>query len=221
MKSLLKAGGNRQKFFDALSDILTGEAGPYQCVPLLEADADETRRNVLFAFSSPKHERLLSLIDNRVIDRLEVVAPDGKTARNQVAKQIAKIAAADNASADVTLIDSDDLIKTVRFLLNGFARWYVQQGFNFENRLDGIQDGSGGCGDSVGHVQSHTIIFTLVAGSEGMARILRPPSMTIVGTRCRPATLAASNRTCPARTSLCALVRIGLVKPNARMLRAT
>ncbi len=71
MKALLKAEEkhNSQKFSDTLSGILTGEAGPYRCTPLLEADADETRRNVLFAFSSPKHERLLSLIDSRVIDR--------------------------------------------------------------------------------------------------------------------------------------------------------
>jgi hypothetical protein len=139
MKALLKAGErhNRQKFFDTLSRLLTGEAGPYQCIPLLESDADETRRNVLFAFASPKHERLLSLIDSRVIDRLEVVAPDGMSARNRVARHIAEIAATDNASADVTRIDSDDLATTAGFLLKGFSRWYVQQGFNFEIGLTG------------------------------------------------------------------------------------
>ena len=137
MKTLLKAERNRQKFFDALADILTGEQGPYQCIPLLEADADETRRNLLVAFSSPKHERLLSLIDSRVIDRLEVVAPSGTTARNRVARQIAEIAASDNASSDVTEIDSDDLTKTIDFLLQTFGRWYVQRGFNFEIGLTG------------------------------------------------------------------------------------
>jgi serine/threonine protein kinase len=137
MKALLKAERNRKKFFDTLSGILTGERGPYQIVPLLEADADETRRNVLFAFASPKHERLLSLIDSRVIDRLEVVAPNGDTSRNRVARQIAQIAATDNASADVTLIDSDDLATTVDYLFRGFARWYVQQGYNFEVGLTG------------------------------------------------------------------------------------
>jgi hypothetical protein len=139
MKALLKAEEqhNRQKFFDTLSGILTGEIGPYQCIPLLQADADETRRNVLFAFASPKHERLLSLIDNRVIDRLEVVAPEGSSARNRVAKQIAEIAATDSASGDVTYIDSDDLEKTTEFLQRGFAQWYVRQGFNFEIGLTG------------------------------------------------------------------------------------
>ncbi len=139
MKALLKAEEqhNRQKFFDTLSKVLTGEIGPYRCIPLLEADADETRRNVLFAFASPKHERLLSLIDKRVIDRLEVVAPEGVTARNRVARHIAEIAASDNASAGVTLIDSDDLVKTTAFLLEGFGQWYVRQGFNFEVGLTG------------------------------------------------------------------------------------
>jgi hypothetical protein len=139
MKALLKAEQqrNRQKFFDTLAGILTGEIGPYECIPLLQADADETRRNVLFAFASPKHERLLSLIDNRVIDRLEVVAPDGKSPRNRVAKQIAEIAATDSTSADVTYINSDDLEKTTAFLLKGFGQWYVRQGFNFEIGLTG------------------------------------------------------------------------------------
>jgi hypothetical protein len=139
MKALLKAEEqhNRQKFFDTLSGILTGEIGPYRCIPLLDADADETRRNVLFAFASPKHERLLSLIDTRVIDRLEVVAPSGTTARNRVAKQIAEIAATDSASGEVTFIDSDDLAKTTAFLVKGFGQWYVRQGFNFEIGLTG------------------------------------------------------------------------------------
>jgi hypothetical protein len=139
MKSLLKAEGqhNREKFFDTLSDVLTGEIGPYRCIPLLATDADETRRSVMFAFASPKHERLLSLTDGRVIDRLEVVAPDGDSPRNRVAKQIAEIAATDSPSAGVTLINSDDLSRTTTFLLNGFAQWYVRKGFNFEIGLTG------------------------------------------------------------------------------------
>lgn len=139
MKALLKAEEqhNRQKFFDTLSGILTGEIGPYECLPLLQADADETRRNVLFAFASPKHERLLSLIDNHVIDRLEVVAPEGTTPRNRVAKQIAEIAATDSASSEVTYINSDDLEKATAFLLRGFNKWYVRQGFNYEIGLTG------------------------------------------------------------------------------------
>lgn len=137
MERLLKSERNRHKFFEALSDILTGEKGPYQRIPLLTADADETRRSLLVAFSSPKHERLLSLVESKVIDRLEVVAPAGDTARNRVARQIADIAATDNASSKVTLIDSDDLRTTVDFLRKGFEDWYVRGGFNFEIGLTG------------------------------------------------------------------------------------
>lgn len=137
MNALLKAERNREKFFETLSSILTGEQGPYRSVPLLEADADETRRNVMLAFASPKHERLLSLIDGRVIDRLEVVAPEGDTARNRVARQIAEIAATDHSNAAITLINSDDLEKSVDFLFESFALWYVQKGFNYEIGLTG------------------------------------------------------------------------------------
>jgi hypothetical protein len=72
-----------------------------------------------------------------VIDRLEVIAPDGESARNRVARQIADIAATDSANAEVTLIDSDALGATVKFLLRGFERWYVRQGFNYEIGLTG------------------------------------------------------------------------------------
>ncbi|WLA83230.1 hypothetical protein [Bradyrhizobium elkanii] len=137
MERLLKSERDRHKFFEALSGILTGEKGPYQRIPLLTADADETRRSLLVAFSSPKHERLLSLVESKVIDRLEVVAPAGDTARNRVARQIAEIAATDNASSKVTMIDSDDLRTTVDFLRKGFEDWYVRGGFNFEIGLTG------------------------------------------------------------------------------------
>lgn len=128
---------NRRRFFEALSVLLTGEKGPYRILPLLSADADETRRTVLTAFASPKHERLLSLIESRVIDRLEIIAPRGDTARNKVARHIAEIAATDSSNSEVTFIDSDDLIQTIGFLSANFKHWYTDHRFNFEVGLTG------------------------------------------------------------------------------------
>ena len=139
LKQLIKAqeDRNRHQFFEIMTDIMTGEDRPYELLPLIPADADPTRRRVLFAFASPKHERLLSLLDERDFDRLELVAPDGDSARNRVAREIAYIAATDNSNSAITHIDSNDLAKAVRFLLGGFARFYVEDGFNFEIGLTG------------------------------------------------------------------------------------
>lgn len=88
-----------------LSKVLTGEKGPYRCAKLLSPDSDNTRQRVLCAFSSPKHERLLSLLDSRDYDRLEIVAPRNDSNRSKVAKIVAEIAARNNSNSGVTEID--------------------------------------------------------------------------------------------------------------------
>ena len=128
---------DRYKFFEILSNIVTGEAKPYTLEPLVNSDADQTRSRVLFAFASSKHERLLSLLDQREFDRLEIIAPDGASPRNRVASEIARIAASDNSNSDITILDSEDLARTISVLLRGFERCYIELGSNFELGLTG------------------------------------------------------------------------------------
>ena len=56
---------------DRLDDVWSGEAGPYAFEQILMTDADESRRRHLFASASPKHQRLLSLVEQREFDRME------------------------------------------------------------------------------------------------------------------------------------------------------
>lgn len=128
---------DRNEFFEILGNIMTGEERPYELVPLLTSDADQTRRRVLYASASPKHERLLSLLDQREFDRLELLAPKGSSSRNSVAREIAKIAASDNSSSEITNIGTNDVRATTVLLLDGFARCYVDLGLNFEVGLTG------------------------------------------------------------------------------------
>ena len=128
---------DRHAFFEIIANIMTGEERPYELVPLVYSDADQTRRRVLFAFASPKHERLLSLLDQREFDRLELIAPDGETPRNRVAREIANIAAADNSNSSIEFINSDDMAKATQHLLQGFTKCYVERGMNFEIGLTG------------------------------------------------------------------------------------
>ena len=49
-------------------------------------------KEILCAFSSPKHERLLSLLDYRDYDRIEIVAPNSDSPRSKVAQIAAAVA---------------------------------------------------------------------------------------------------------------------------------
>lgn len=120
-----------------LSKVLTGEQGPYQCAKLLSPDSDNTRQRVLCAFSSPKHERLLSLLDSRDYDRLEIVAPGNGTNRSKVAKIVAEVAARNNPNSGVTEIDSNDILGVLAFITKMYGFWYIDRRFNFEFGLTG------------------------------------------------------------------------------------
>jgi hypothetical protein len=129
--------GDHYVLLNELSRILTGEKGPYTLHKLLPTDADESRRRLLFAFASAKHERLLSLLDNRTYDRIELVLPNASPPRGELARIAAEVAARAFASANIDRLDSDDLQGVLDLLLKQYWHWYVQRGFNFELALTG------------------------------------------------------------------------------------
>jgi serine/threonine protein kinase len=125
------------RLLECLSPILTGEAGPYTIDGLLNSDADESRRRVLCTFASAKHQRLLSLLDYRDYDRIEIVEPFAGTPRSDIARIAAEIAAWNFRSAGTCEIRSDDLEGVLTFLSQQYFNWYVDRGYNFEIGLTG------------------------------------------------------------------------------------
>lgn len=125
------------KLLEALKNIFTGEKGPYGVDALLQSDADETRRRILCAFSSAKHERLLTLLDHRDYDHMEVVVPSKRTPRGEIARIAAEIAAWNFRSAKMSEIDSNDLAGMIDFIVNQYRYWHIDRGFNFELGLSG------------------------------------------------------------------------------------
>ena len=122
---------------DELHGILTGEEGPYHCDGLLPYDADDTRQRVLCAFSSAKHERLLSLLDKRDYDWIDVVAPNSDTYRTRVAQIAAGVAARNNANSHVMNIGSNDVNEIVNYLGERYKSWCIDGELNFELGLTG------------------------------------------------------------------------------------
>ncbi len=132
-----EADGDVYDVLERLSGILTGEAAPYSIHRLLGAGVDESLRRLLVAFASPKHDRLLSLLDERDYDRVEIVAPPGGSNRSRLARIIAEVAKRAYPSAEVVSLDSRDLPGTMTFLERCYQRFYVKAGFNFELGLTG------------------------------------------------------------------------------------
>ena len=129
--------GDGQIGLDELYGILTGEEGPYNCDGLLPYDADDTHQRVLCAFSSAKHERLLSLLDERDYDWIEVIAPNSGTFRTRVAQIAAGVAARNNANSHVKNIGSNDVDEVVRYLGDRYRSWCIDRELNFELGLTG------------------------------------------------------------------------------------
>lgn len=136
---ILKAAEDRDYYtlLDALSGVLTGEEGPYSIDALMDSDADDSRRRALCAFSSPKHERLLSLLDERQYDRIELITHDDTTPRAQLANVFADFVQQNYPSTNVEALDTDDLVGVHTHLTAMHHRWYVQEGMNFEIGLTG------------------------------------------------------------------------------------
>jgi hypothetical protein len=120
-----------------LAKILSGELGPYDTVKLAGAETDPTRRRVLCVFSSAKHERMLSLLDTRDYDAIEIIVPNSETARSQFGRLAADVAARNLQMANINEIDSDDVNGVLHFICQKYQQWYVDSGFNFEFGLTG------------------------------------------------------------------------------------
>ena len=121
----------------ALRGVLTGEIGPYQSVPLLASESDQTRLRALSAFASPKHERLLHLVDEREYDTIEILTDSSDTSRASVGRIAARVALEDTPNGQPMSVDAADLSALVGILGRRHQDWYVSGGLNYEIGLTG------------------------------------------------------------------------------------
>ena len=136
---ILKAekSGNPSALLTSLGSALTGEKGPYRIYRLHSTEVDQSRRRALFAFASTKHERLLTLLDMRGYDHIEVIAPLSGSARGRMAKITAEVAAKNFGRGVVNEVDTNDLAGLITLLVRKYQHWYVRRGFNVDLALTG------------------------------------------------------------------------------------
>jgi hypothetical protein len=119
-----------------LRKVYSGEDGPYEPVPLMVTDSDETRRRVLSAASSPRSGRLLRLLDEVAYDQLEIFASAASTARGEVARRSARIAAR-SAPTDIAEVDVQEVRPMLERMGEQHSLWFTELGCNIELGLTG------------------------------------------------------------------------------------
>ena len=120
-----QVNGADYEILERASSIWSGEHKPYSFDKLIGSDADESRRRLLCAAASPKHERILSLLDERSFDHVDIVAPKSQTPRSRLAKLAADVATRGLESSSIEYMDSDDLEGLLRLLGTRFSDFYV------------------------------------------------------------------------------------------------
>jgi len=125
------------KFLESLANILKGEKGPYKLSPLLPKEINPFSRRVLFAYSSPKHERLYALLDEREYDKIHIIVPHGDTPRNKLARIAAEVAVRKFNHAEITELESDNLHGIMEYLSIQYQNYFINQNYSFEIAITG------------------------------------------------------------------------------------
>jgi len=122
---------------EQLDRLWSGEEGPYSFIRLLPPRVDDSRSRVLFASASPKHQRLLSLLDERDADVLELLRPSDSTPRGRLATFAADIAVKERETGRTEEVESNDVLGALRVLGERYHWWFVERGAEFEVALTG------------------------------------------------------------------------------------
>lgn len=132
-----ESAGDIWGVLEGLDEVWLGELGPYTFEALLLTDADESRRRYLLASASPKHQRLLSLVEKRDFDRIDVLSPSAVSPRSDLARRAAQVASRVAESSEIIEVDTDDLPSALETIAKAHHRFYVNHNYNFELGLTG------------------------------------------------------------------------------------
>lgn len=121
----------------ALRDVLTGESGPYQLVPLMAAETDGTRLRALSVFASSRHERLLHLATAREYDAVQIITDIADTSRARVGGIAARVALEDTPGGIIVSADASSLGELVEILARQHEDWFIRGGLDYEIGLTG------------------------------------------------------------------------------------
>lgn len=120
-----------------VAKLLKGESGGYQMINLLPHYTNISDPRVLFSFASAKHERLYNLLDTREYEKINIVVPDGKSPRAELASIAADFALRKYNNATIHKIGEQDIIRTLEQLVKDYYTYFIVNNFPFEIALTG------------------------------------------------------------------------------------
>jgi hypothetical protein len=121
----------------ALSAVFKGESGPYTNRELHDLPSDAARKRALIAFATSKHERLMSLLDKRDYDEIQLFTASGKTPRGIASGLAAKLIAQNYQNVSIFDSQSASLEGIVKQLDESFVHLYFERNCNIEIGLTG------------------------------------------------------------------------------------
>lgn len=136
-------GGNEEKeidseFLETISNELAkGEEGPYTVNKLIETNTDDLKNRILLAYSSPKYERVLKILDERDFDYIELTTPNGEAPKDKLAKLATEIITRRFNYCSVTEIDYDNMKSMLSYIGNKYYQYHINNGSNFELAITG------------------------------------------------------------------------------------
>ncbi|WP_046756652.1 ORC-CDC6 family AAA ATPase [Kordia jejudonensis] len=139
INKVLKDNGNSNSInlLTEVSDLIKGEQGPYSHTNLLSKYTNISEPRVLFSFAPIKHERLYTLLGEREYDKINVVVPEGNSAKERLAQLSAKFSLTRYNNATIHKIELDDLNKLMETLAIDYYTYFILNNFPFEIALTG------------------------------------------------------------------------------------
>lgn len=115
-----------------------GEVGPYSLVKVHKAAALPERPRALIASASPKNDRLLFLLDERVAEATRLLVPAPTTPRKVLARFSAQLAtSAADSNVRLVEVDTNDIKGALEAAERLYEELYYQGGANVELGLTG------------------------------------------------------------------------------------
>ena len=138
-------GDNYSKLDLITKNVLKGEKGPYEIYDLLFSDTDESKRNLLVGFSTAKYERLFKILDNRQFSNINIISPNTKSKRSQLANLATEVIKKSKPNVESFRFSTNALSDILKFLTSQYQKYYIDQNYNFEIALTGSKRNTVAC----------------------------------------------------------------------------
>lgn len=140
-----KSEDNFSKLDLITKNVIKGEKGPHEVYDLLFSDSDESKKNLLVSFSSPKYEKLFKILENRSFDKIQIISPEGDSARSYLSNLASEVISKSYSNTELFQFDTNELKGILNFLTTQYQKYYIDQNFNFEFALTGSKKNTVAC----------------------------------------------------------------------------